>query len=166
MSIYVKSLDDIAAMLVVAGATSVVSNDIKVIALKPTPSGESVYNTKAVIQMQPSNTSFTGTTIVYFDRLDLSELVNLGPLDKTKYLTFSDVDVSIYTMLDSIRDAVGIQFTTDDLVETQTVAADDGTDVTLTAKSTSLGWTGTVTLRFSGLPNIINAFNGRALTGF
>ena len=166
MSIYVKSLDDIAAMLVAAGATGVVSNDIKVIALKPTPSGESVNNTKAVIQMQPSNVSFTGTTIVYFDRLDLSKLANLGPFDKTKYLTFSDVDVSIYTMLDSIRDAVGIQFTTDDLVETQTVAADDGTDVTLTAKSTSLGWTGTVTLRFSGLPNIINAFNGRALTGF
>lgn len=141
-----------------------------VMQLKPTPAPggvpENTHNTKAVIYAANSNTIYKGSTIVYYDRLDLAMLANLGPLDRTKYVQVADVDVSIYSMLDLIRDAVGIQFTTDDLVETQTTAGDDGTLVTLTAKTNSIGWVGTVTLQFSGLPNIINAFNGRALIGF
>lgn len=170
MSIYQTALDDIAAMLVAAGATGMTGSGTTVMQLKPTPAPggvpEDSHNTKAVIYAANSNTTYKGSTIVYYDRLNLAMLANLAPLDRTKYTQIADVGVSVYTMLDLIRDAIGIQFTTDDLVDTQTVAGANGTDVTLTAKSTSVGWYGTVTLSFSGLPNIINAFNGRALIGF
>jgi hypothetical protein len=136
-----------------------------VFAMRPTKGSDSIsQNTKIRMLMGASNTTYAGYKDIFYDRLDLGALANFNP-----YQVSVTPGVSVLTVLDKIRDQYGIQLTANDINDVQTVDRDgDGkyTTVTLTSKPTSLGWIGSVTLTFLGLPDISQAFISQSLGGF
>jgi hypothetical protein len=160
VTVYATSLGDLTS-LINAKTSAALTNEFDVIGIIATPSGESPRNTKAMLQAKTTSTVYQGRKVIYYDRLNLADLA------KFQYFKVPiEEDISIYAALNLLRDALGIKFTTDDLVETQTVLTETGVEVTLTAKPGSLGWTGTVTLEFNELPHISTAFYSDKLNGF
>ena len=153
-------------MIAAAAGVAVATADYTVLGLRATTTAEQTQygkNTKVAIQMNASST-LRGQMNLYYDRLDLGALANFTPW---KLPADQNVDVSV--LLTTIRDMYGILFTMNDLADSQTV--DDGsgtgsTKITLTALSSSLGYTGTVTIGFAPLPNISTAFFSNQLSGF
>lgn len=164
MSLYQNSNDDLSSMISAAAGVTVNTGDYTVLAIRATTTAEQTQygkNTKIAIQMNASST-LRGQMNLYYDRLDLGALANFTPY---KLPVSEGVDVS--TILTTIRDMYGILFTMNDLVDTQTVDNGSGTaQVTLTALSSSLGYTGSVTISFTTLPNISTAFYSNQLAGF
>jgi hypothetical protein len=164
VSLYQNSNDDLSAMLSVAAGTTVATADYTILGIRTTTTAEQTQygkNTKVAIQMNASST-LRGQMSLYYDRLDLGALANFTP-----YKLPADQGVDVSTLLTTIRDMYGILFTMNDLADAQSV--DDGsggTKITLTALSTSPGYTGTVTIYFAALPNIGTAFYSNQLSGF
>lgn len=166
MSLYQNSNDDLSALISAAAGVAVATADYTVLGLRPTTTAEQTQygkNTKIAIQMNASST-LRGTMNLYYDRLDLGALANFTP-----YKLPVDQNVDISQLLTTIRDMYGILFTMADLADAQTVddgSGTGGTKITLTALSTSRGYTGSVTIYFAPLPNIGTAFYSNQLSGF
>lgn len=164
MSLYQNSNDDLSSLISAAAGVSVTSSDYTVLGLRTTTTAEQTQygkNTKVAIQMNPSS-SLRGQMNLYFDRLDLGALANFTP-----YKLPADIGVDVSQLLTIIRNMYGILFTMNDLQDVQSV--DDGTgkaQVTLTALSTSYGYTGTVTIGFASMTPISSAFYSNQLAGF
>ena len=160
MTVYATSLGDLTS-LINAKTSAALTNEFDVIGLIATPVGESPCNTKAMLQAKTTSASYQGRKVIYYDRLNLADLA------KFQYFKIPmEEDVSLYSMFNTLRDGLGIKFTEDDLVDAQSVATETGVAITLTAKPLSLGWYGTVTLEFAGLPHISTAFYSDKLNGF
>lgn len=166
MSLYQNSNDDFSSLISTATGTTVASSDYTVLGIRTTTSAEQTQyskNTKVAIQMNASGT-LRGQMSLYYDRLDLGALANFTP-----YKLPANAGTDLSALLTTIRDMYGILFTMSDLADAQTV--DDGsgtgsTQITLTALSSSLGYTGSVTIGFTAQPNISTAFYSNQLSGF
>lgn len=128
--------------------------------LKTHDGSVSQKNTEVWVVTNASN-PFSGQSKVYYDRLNLANLANF-----TFTKNSANVGVSVYTILDVIRNQTGITFTSDDLVDHAVVDTGNGLQVQLEAKPTSLGFTGTFNLPLKNLPSIATLFTTNALVGF
>lgn len=166
MGLYQNSNDDLSAMISTAIGQTVTSSQYTVLALRPTTSADEPAsggcNTKIAIQMG-STANLQGIVSLFYNRLDLGSLSTLTP-----YPLSVAVGADISTVLTILFNMYGILFTMADLADAQTVESEDGSSVqlTLTALSTSLGWTGTFVVNFAPLPNISTAFYSSILPGF
>jgi len=147
-------------MLTTAAGTTMDNTMVSFAGLKTHDGSVSQKNTEVWV-ITNSNNPFTGRSKVYYDRLNLADLSNF-----TFTKNPADPDVSVYTILDIIRNQTGITFTQDDLVDHQ--VEDTGTviQVLLEAKPTSLGFTGSFTLQLKNYPDISTLFTSNALVGF
>lgn len=168
MSIYQVSKDDIALMISAKVGATITASQFSVIGLRASKAGDvTTKNSKLHFLLNDTQVTYRGEASLYYDRLDLSILANFSPFSVNGIRNAPVyIGQNVYDVLDSIRDAVGIQFDTTDLVNNQVYQGDYGAEVVLQAQPTSIGWTGSYTLRMSGYPNIINAFYGRSLAGF
>lgn len=156
--------DDLAALLSDRAGVTFTSAQLSFTKPKPTAQGESSYNTKVQVTVLDTVAGYTGSVVLYYDRLDLGSFAMPWAL----YLTFmAAIDAPVSTLLDKVRDTLGAVFTTDDLEETQ--VTDDGSgnlSLLLKAKTTSLGWTGQFTLPLKSFPNIATAFSGDSMSAY
>lgn len=156
--------DDLAALLSDRAGTTFTSAQVSFSNPKPTVQTESSYNTKVRVTMLDTTPNYTGSVVLYYDRLDLASFNMPWAL----YLSFmAVVDAPLSTLLDKVRDTLGAVFTMDDLEETQ--VKDDGSgnlSLLLKAKATSLGWTGQFTLPLKAFPNIATAFSGDSMSAY
>lgn len=168
MSIYQVSKDDLASMVSTLVGSTITSSQFSIDVIRASkPADNTTKNTKAHFVLNDTNATYRGSTSFFYDRLDLSILANFSPFSPNGIRNAPVyIGQNVYDILASIRDAVGIQFDTTDLVNNQVYQGDYGAEVVLQAQPDSLGWTGSYTLRMSGYPNIINAFYGRSLSGF
>lgn len=169
MSLYQNSGDDLSSLISAAAGGTVATADYTILAIRATTSAEKSgaangKNTKIAIQMNASST-YRGQISLYYDRLDLGALSNFTPFKLSM-----QPGVDITQTLTTIRDMYGILFTMNDLQSgVQTVDDGSGTgasQITLTALSTSPGYTGTVVIHFAPLPDISTAFFSNQLPGF
>lgn len=164
MSIYQKSLDDIALHLSRITGLTITKNHFTL--HNTVATDHNGYNTKTTILFK-DGAPVSGNKTFYYNRLDLASLVNLNTLRASRRSKINLGDnTSVYDILSSIRDAVGIQFDADDLEETFTTFDGTGISITLKAKATSVGWLGQYIQTFSSAPSISTAFHGYALNGF
>lgn len=156
--------DDLAALLSDRAGVTFTAAQLSFSKPKATTQGESLRNTKVRATVLDTTPGYTGNVVLYYDRLDLSTFNVPWAL----YLSFmAVVDAPVSTLLDKVRDTLGVVFTTDDLEET--VVTDDGNgnlSLLLKAKATSLGWTGQFTLSLKSFPNIATAFSGDSMSGY
>lgn len=104
-------------------------------------------NTKLRVTVSNDHPDYNGTVVIDYHRLVLSNLANFPVPD---YPPTAVVGASVYSLLQKIRDSMGIYFTQDDLEET--FVTDNGShgEVLLKAKDTSLGWVGEFPLLLGG----------------
>lgn len=166
MSLYQNSNDDLSAMISAAAGVTVTSSQYTIQAVAPTTASEQSgvaggKNTKVSVLMN-SGAPLSGSMTLYYDRLDLGALSNFQP-----YRLPGSPDVDVSTLLTQFCNMFGFTLTMNDIADATSYTASDGTiQVVLTALSTSLGFTGTFTAVFSGLPNISTAFMGTTMPGF
>ena len=166
MSLYQSSIDDLASMISAASGLTVTSSQFTIQAIKPTTTAEQAgvaggKNTKVSVLMNPG-APMRGYLTLYYDRLDLGAWANFSPV-----LISAPPSNDISVVLNTIRDQYGFTLTMTDIADAQTYTGSDGnTHVTLTALSTSLGYTGTFDCVMAPLPNISNLFYSNVLTGF
>lgn len=166
MSLYQNSSDDLALMITAASGVTVTSSQFTIQAVKPTTTAEQAgvangKNTKVSVLMN-SGAPLRGSMTLYYDRLDLGAWANFSPV-----LIVAPPNVDVSTVLNLIRDQYGFTLTMNDIADTSTFVSGDGSaHVTLTALSTSLGYTGTFECAFAPLPNFSTAFYSNVLTGF
>lgn len=135
-----------------------------VVGLIPTPVGESTRNTKIAIQAKASDSNYKGRQFLYYDRIDLAQLVELQP---DMYRVGMPVGASLYDNLNIILAQTGLKFTTDDIEDATSIQEDEDTvSVMLVAKPGSLGYVGSYKLLMAGLPPISEAFYSSRLAGF
>lgn len=156
--------DDLVALLNERAGTAFTSAQVTFTNPKPTASNESVLNTKVRVTVLDTTPNYTGSVVLYYDRLNLASF----DLPWALYLSFmAVVDAPLSTLLDKVRDTLGVVFTMDDLEESQ--VKDDGNgnlSLLLKAKTTSLGWTGQFTLPLKAFPNIATAFSGDSMSAY
>lgn len=155
MSTYQTLIDDITPSLTtLAGGTSM-TNVFDILAIVPSTTVAG-YNSKMRIRAKASDPTYTGFKDVYFNRLDLGDLGKLLVNCARAQLA---IGVQLYSVLDVIRDQVGIRFTTADLNDATTVLEADGTvSVLLVAKSTSQSWLGSYKLIMQDTPTLASYF--------
>lgn len=114
----------------------------------PTPYADptGVTNTQMLITVNDVESPYTGSTTVYYTRLNLAVLANqlVLPLKINGLTTIGQVVAALNTYF-------GLNFKTDgsDIADGPLTVAEDGSGtVTLTAEAGSLGWVGTVNLPF------------------
>jgi len=160
MSTFQQSSADIALMLTTAAGSTLSDSMVSFVGLKPHDGSVSQKNTEVWVITNTSS-PFQGRSKVYYDRLDLSQLGNF-----TFTKNSVDPNVSVYTVLDIIRNMIGVTFTQDDLVDHQVEEMGSMIQVMLEAKPTSLGFTGSYTLQLASYPDISTLFTSNALVGF
>lgn len=165
MSIYQTSNDDLALLISAAVGTTVLSTHYTILGITPTPAGESTYNTKIRIKFV-SPSIYSGEKTLYFDRLNLADLSHLHPFTDGRLKSGAASGLSVYSLFTSLRDGLGINFTTTDLEETFATPDEVACQVVLKAKSTSLGWYGEYTVKMSSYPNFSVLFFSTDLVGY
>ena len=151
MSIYLDSKADLVASFNAATGSSATSADL-VFATPKTPTTVEVTqfakNTKINAAFSTKSTLGTGSTPLFYDRLNVSALNNAN----LKFVILT-AGLNLTTMIGNIKAFIGAVFTVDDLVDhSSTVNANGTISFIVETKPTSLGWTGTTTLTF-GVPN-------------
>lgn len=112
-------------------------------------------NTQIRVSVSPSNASYAGSEVFFYNRLDLARLANYPA---PSYPPKGALGVSVYTMLADIKTSMGLDFTTDDLEETVTTGTVNDTVILLKAKPTSLGWIGQFSLPLGKKPLLSSTF--------
>ncbi len=161
MSIYQDSAAELAALVSQAAGTTVTAAQMTFTTPTVVIGGESTKNTK-LWAICNADAPVKGRKVVFYDRLNLADLSHFGfePLS-------IDAGVSVYTVLDVIRDSIGITLTAADLEETTTVEdEDENVSVLLKAKATSLGYTGEYIFVAKPWPHISTVFSSDQLIGF
>jgi hypothetical protein len=167
VSVYQFSKDDIAAMVSAIVGTTVLSSHFDIVGLRPTITADNVSaNTKARLKFNGTG-DYSGTVDVFYNRLDLSSIANFSPysVNGVRKAPAYEGD-ALYDILPQVRDAIGIQFTSDGLEAATVTTGAYGAEVVLKAKTTSYGFTGQYTLRLSGYPNIGTIFYSTSMPGF
>lgn len=119
-------------------------------------------NSRCVINFVPTSTVASGSSYLWFDRLDLAILAKMVLVPRS-----ADLGNSVYDLLADIKAMTAIPFTSDDLVETFVTDLGNGKfNLVLTAKPTSIGWIGTVNIPFNPVPDISTAFKANTLNLF
>lgn len=167
MALYLSSVDDLAAMISTASGVIVTSSQFTIAAMQPTTTAEQAgvangKNTKIHVVMN-SGAPLRGELTLYYDRLDLGQLSNFQP-----YLVSANPNgIDISAMLTTFFNQYGFTLTMNDLADAVTSSdANGNTQVTLTALSTSIGFTGTFNCKFGPLPPISGIFYSNVLGGF
>ena len=155
MSIYSTSKADLLDL--VKQLTSVTFLDSDLIFSPPKVNADvtKVENTQIRMTIAASNASFEGSDVLFYNRLDLARLANYPAPD---YPPLSQTGTSVYTLLPAIKSSMGLDFTTDDLVETIVTNPGTGEVILLKAKPTSLGWVGEFTLPLGVKPLLSSIF--------
>jgi len=164
MSIYVSNTADLLAMINVTSGLGFVASDLVFGTPRPTTQAELTQygkNSVVAINSAAGSTKSVGFTKIFYDRLDLKSLENI---DLTSCACPSDVALAGW--LPVVVGYLNIPFTTTDLVEHSSSTVTGKVNVQLEAKAGSLGWIGTVTLKFGGYADIATAFNGDTLSSF
>jgi hypothetical protein len=164
MSIYVSNTADLLAMINVAtGQTFVAADLVFGTARATTPAEITKYGKNSVVAVNssPTSTKTIGFTTIFYDRLQL---------DPLQYINLTNCicpdGANLVGWLPVVVGHLGIPFTTTDLVEHTSTTVNGKVNVQLEAKPGSLGWLGSVTLKFGGYADITTAFNGDTLIGF
>jgi hypothetical protein len=147
MAYMTQSLPDVLAAINAANSTTYKVTEIDFgapQALSGTWKGQATSRNTGIRITAKAGSPYQGKRDLTYDRL------NLGSLNATNLPGFkcSAYNVTtVYTLLPMLQYWTGIQFTTDDLEDAPLVDnGDDTHSVTLTAKTTSLGWIGTAPL--------------------
>jgi hypothetical protein len=156
MSVYLESKADL--LLAFQKKTGLSFTLADLIFSKPAVNDNPAFtqNTKVRISIVPTHATHQGSEIFYFNRLALSQLASYPAPD---YPPVAITGVSVYTLLQAIKSAMGLSFTTDDLVETFVQGEAPNQTVLLKAKTTSLGWTGEFTLPLGAPPLLSTLFS-------
>lgn len=165
MSIYQKSKDDLALAISASMGKVIIASHFNILGIRPTPAGQSERNTKIAIEMSTTS-AYTGRKIFYYDRLDLANFAKLRsfpPGGQSRLRVGRDLNA--HDILDTIRDALGVNFNVLDIENNTTIAYPGGTSLLLKAKPESLGWVGEYTLKFKDIPDISEAFYQTSLPG-
>lgn len=166
MTIYVSSQADLAAMLSVAAGVVIAASDLIFGIPKPTTDAEKTQygrNTKLKVRFADTSTVGTGERIVYYDRLDLAPLA-LANFTKAKI----SEGANLAAVIPVIKNYTGAIVNSSDLAEAATYKNPDtlGIEFVATALSDSIGWTGSVLLKFDPPQAIASAFWDDRLNGF
>lgn len=164
MGIFVSSQADLAAMVSVASGVTFAASDLIFGTPRAATSAEITQygkNTAVPVAASPSATQAAGISLLFYDRLDLKPLENF---DLTSCLCVDGIPLSEW--LPVVSGYLNIPFTISHFVEHSSVNVNDKVNVLLEAKASSLGWLGSVTLKFGGYPNMSSAFTGDKLPGF
>jgi hypothetical protein len=167
MALYLNSSDDLAAMISAASGVTVTSSMFTIAAMKPTTTAEQAgvangKNTKVHVVMN-SGATLRGEMTLYYDRLNLSQLSNFNPY----LLSANPNGIDITALLATFFNQYGFTLTMNDLADAvSSQDANGNTQITLTALSTSLGFTGTFNCKFAPLPPISGIFYSNILAGF
>lgn len=155
MSIYLESEVDLLNWVSVKAGATLLAKDV--VFSKPfvNDNPANTKNTKIRMTMLQSSTTYKGSHVLYYDRLNLSGLANFPVPD---YPPISSVGESVYTLLQKIRNSMGVVFTERDLVET--FVEDDGEAgrILLKAKPDSVGWIGEYYLELAPKPPLAGLF--------
>lgn len=147
------------------GGVTIPEADVTFTAVKPASAEEVTKhgrNSRCVINFIPTSTVATGSSYLWFDRLDLAVISKMVLVPRR-----ADIGTSVYDLLADIKSMTAIPFTAEELIETFVVAGEGGANkLALTAKETSLGWIGTVDVPFLGLEDIAAAFKTNTLNLF
>lgn len=148
-----------------------------------TPSGGKIQNTKMTLNA-PANSPFLGKKDITYRRIDLSNLFRSVIVQVNKYSAAAaagnqnTVAFTLYNLLADLNAKYGMSFTTDDLGDANILRGNtqnsDGfyfNTVTISAKPTSLAFTGSFTFRWVQAPQDIatmltlTELNGRQFPG-
>lgn len=160
MSTFQSPIADIALMLTSASGSTIDTTMFTLSGMKAHDGSVSTKNTEAWVEFNAA-APLTGRVKVYYDRLNLRSLGNF-----TFTRQSADPGVSVYTILDIIRNQTGITFGTDDLVDHAVVDTGTVIQVYLEAKTTSIGFTANYTLTLKPYPDISTLFTNNALVSF
>lgn len=166
MSIYVSSQADLAAMMSVAAGVVVAVSDLVFGVPKTTTTAEQTQysrNTKINIAFANTSTVGVGSRTLYYDRLDLAPL-QLANLKGAK----ASSGANLAAMIPVIKNYTGAVVDANDLAEASSTLNTDtgGVEFVMTARSTSLGWIGTGTLKFDLPATMASEFPDDRLSGF
>lgn len=166
MSIYVSSQTDLAAMMSVAAGVVIAASDLTFGTPHATTTAEKTQygsNTKISVAFKTDSTVGVGSRTLYYDRLDLAPL-QLANLHGAKV----SAGANLAAMIPVIRNYTGAVVDANDLQEASTTSNETtgAVEFVMTAKSTSIGWFGTGTLKFDGPAPIASAFADDKLPGF
>lgn len=111
------------------------------VAIEVGPDGE---NTSMTITAKDVQSTYDGSVVIKYKRLDLADLATLISTSVRGYNLTTIMDVA-----NRLNQLHGLNFTTDDFVDGPAGLVDGTGTVTLTAKATSRNWIGTVDFNLS-----------------
>lgn len=171
MSIYQNIKADLALALTTAVGSTVTESDFNILGVRAATAEEvTTYgtNSKVSIAATDASTVIQGNVSLYFNRLDLASLTKLSYYNSNGllYPGVGGSDVSIYTLLATLKAYLGVNLSVDDLVETFTTTGSTNVSLAITAKPTSPGWIGTTTVKFALPATLSDAYASDYLTDF
>lgn len=155
MSVYQKSKDDLLDLFKIKVGVAFSESYLAFSEPKVNDNPAKTENTQIRISLTSDHPTHTGSEVFYYNRLDLARLASYPA---PAYPPTVGLGVSVYTILTDIKNAMGLDFTQDDLVETFTVGTVIDSTVLLKAKPTSLGWIGEFTLPLGQKPLLSSSF--------
>jgi len=154
MSVYTESRADVIDLFLKKTGLSIPTADLIVSRPKVNDDpARPTTNTQVKFTVADTNASYSGSEVFHYNRLDLARLANYPAPD---YPPITNVGVSVYALLTQIKNAMGLSFTPDDLVETFVTGTEGNTSILLKAKTTSLGWIGEFNLPL-GVPPLLSS---------
>lgn len=164
MTIFVSSTADLLTSINTASGVTFLPGEI--IFGNPrdtTPAEKTKFgkNTRVAFKVADTSTKATGFTAVYYDRLDIQYL-NLMNL----YGTLVPADAPMSAWFPVAIGFMNIGITLAELVDHPSVTVNNKVRCIMEVAPGNLGWFGTATLNFPGLPDIATAFNTNILSGF
>lgn len=145
MSLYPDPLDSILASIKSTSSIDLIKTEYTFGTPTPVDVDAKGTNTTLLITAKDVNSTYDGAVTVRYTRLDLADIPTLiggNAIQIPTPTTTLDVATALNTLY-------GTNFTTDDIESSPVTLSGDATDVTLTAKSTSLGWIGNVVFSVS-----------------
>lgn len=164
MSIFVTSVADLIAAINVASGVTFTASDLVFGTPRAATSGEITQfgkNTAVSVRASDTTTAVTGFTTFYYDRLNLSGLSNF---DLTTCMLGENLGKVDWAPI--VQNYMNVPFNLAHLVEHISATVSGKVNVQIEATTDSLGWFGSVTLKFGGYPDISTAFTDNKLQGF
>lgn len=164
MTIFATGAADlIAAINTASGLTFTASEIIFGVPRAATDAEKTKYNknTRVAFKVDDASTKALGFTEVFYDRTDIQYL-NLFNL----YGTLVPVGAPMSTWLPVAMTYMNLGITPNELVDRPSTLVNGKVQCILETLPGCLGWFGTATLNFPGLPDIATAFNTNILNGF
>lgn len=155
MSIYLESETDLLAWVSKKAGQKIEAADVVFSPPVVNPDVEHPENSKIRMTAVQNHPTLAGSEVLWYNRLDLAVLENYPAPD---YPPVAGVGTSVYELIPKIRNAMGIEFTERDLVETFVEPNGVYGRVLLKAKPTSVGWIGEHYLDMAERPSITTLF--------